>query len=1136
MGHTCGEPRSQYIRSQAVRFATWALAIAFAFCCQNTAWCQAISGDLVGTVTDSSGAVLPSAQVVAVNTETGVKTTASTNTSGAYHIANLPVGSYNITATNSGFNPDTVNNFAIELNKSETLNLTLSVGSTATTVQVSEAAVALDTTTAQINSEYSEKEMADLPVASSPGGVLNLSMLTAGVSSSGGTGQGEGPSVGGQRPRNNDFTIEGVDNNNVSGGSALVTAPNDTVASFTLLVNQFSPEFGHSSAGQFNAIIVSGTNQLHGRAYEYFQNRDLNAIDYQVKLQTPAGASPSNARYDNNRFGGQIGGPIVKDKLFFFGNFEYNPVGNAAVAAGKVQAPTALGYQQLAQISGVNQTNLGILKTYVPVAPASNNTATCSGSTPHACINGVPVDVGSISLIGPSFSNTRSGVAAIDYYISDRDQLRGRYIYNGLNSTNSSSDLPYFHFLSPTKYHLVTLSEYHTFNSFMTNEVRIGYNHYASNSNPTQASFPGLTQFPNMNFADLNLQVGPSSYPSRSYQGLYQAVENYSWIKGKHTLKFGVEGRDYIAGSATETRINGNYNYLTLNRYLLDETPDVLGERTYNGVYTGNLMSVYTYANDIWKLRRDLMLNAGVRYEYNGPPSGDALEALNNAASVPGLISFGAPQAQRKNFDPRIGLAYSPGKSQNTSIRAGFTIAHNMRPEGPDSQGLPPQVATDCQVGEPITSTCQYSTTNFLTNGGIAPEPQGIHTYPTVASAIASTSFSITGNNLLVEPYTESWQLGVQHSFAKSYTFETRYVGTHGVHLQLEDYINRQPVVTSSNFLPTYIGSATVPSQSVLATQPTLAQVEAYQSNVVPAWAAAGFTALLEGWRPWASSKYDGLATQLNRRFDHGLELQAAWTWSHNRDDSVTDQISTVLTPRRPQNPQCVICEWGTSALDHRHRVTVEALYNVPSVWKENKIVSNTVGNWEISSIYTFESPEYATAQSNQQTNLTGDATGPRSIFNSAGVPGTGSDVTPVTNGQSCPKAGSAPAPATCTTNIVGYVAINPKAQYIRGGLGALNNANKNTMPMANINNWDATLIKRLPITEKIKLEMQLQAYNVFNHQQFVPGSLRSVNAVSQSGTSVLNMLTPGNSIFNESSQVFSSNPRTMQATVKVVF
>jgi hypothetical protein len=566
----------------------------------------------------------------------------------------------------------------------------------------------------------------------------------------------------------------------------------------------------------------------------------------------------------------------------------------------------------------------------------------------------------------------------------------------------------------------------------------------------------------------------------------------------------------------------------------LDETPDILGERTYNGVYTGNLNSFYWYANDIWQVRKNLSLNFGVRYEYNGPPSGDALEALNNAASVPGLILFGAPKAQKENYDPRIGIAYSPGRSQNTSIRAGFTVAHNMRPEGPDSQGLPPQVATDCQVGEAISSTCNYATTNFLTNGGIAQEPVGIHQYPTVAAAIASTSFSITGGNLLVEPYTESWQLGIQHTFAKSYTFETRYLGTHGVHLQLEDYINRQPVVTSANYLPTYFG--TVPNQSTLATQKTLAQVEAYQSNVVPAWAAAGFTALLEGWRPWAASKYDGLATQLNRRFDHGLQAQVAWTWSHNRDDSVTDQISTVLTPRRPENPQCVQCEWGTSGLDHRHRVTGEVLYSLPTFWKEHPFYSNAIGNWEIVTIYTFESPEMATAQSNQQTNLTGDSTGPRALINpTGGVPGTGSDVTPVTNGTTCPASGGT-TPATCPQNIVGYEAINPNAQYIRGGIGALTDIHKNTIPMNPINNWDVTLLKRIPAGERLNVEMQLQAYNVFNHQQFIPGSLRSVNAVSQSGTTVLNMLTPGNAIFDQPKAVFSSNPRTMQATVKVVF
>ena len=227
----------------------------------------------------------------------------------------------------------------VKLNQTSTANITASVSGAATTVEVSGAVATIDTTTPQIQSTFESKEAQDIPWTSIGSGVLNLSLLDAGVASAGGIGAGSGPSVSGQRPRNNNFTIEGVDNNDKSVTGPLVQVPNDAVDQFTVLQNQFSPEFGHSSGGQFNQTIKSGTNQFHGRLYEYFQNRNLNAIDIKNALAQEAnGVKPFNPRYDDNRFGGQVGGPIIKNRLFFFDNAEYNPLGQAG-STGTVLSP-----------------------------------------------------------------------------------------------------------------------------------------------------------------------------------------------------------------------------------------------------------------------------------------------------------------------------------------------------------------------------------------------------------------------------------------------------------------------------------------------------------------------------------------------------------------------------------------------------------------------------------------------------------------------------------------------------------------------------------------------------------------------------------------------------------------------------
>ena len=356
---------------------------------------QAISGDLVGIVADATGAVVPNATVTAVNAATSIRATASTNASGFYRLANLLPGNYNISAVATGFNTSVVKEVPVLLNQTATVNVTLTLGSVSTSVEVSATGAVLDTTTAQIETTYGVKQITDLPTNTIGVGVINLSLLEAGVASAGGIGVGTGPSVGGQRPRNNNFTLEGVDNNrkDVTGPNTVV--PSESVAEFTLLQNQFQAEYGHSSGGQFNTIVKSGSNQFHAELYEYIENRDLNAEDQTFKTQ----GILTNPRFDRNHLGGNFGGPIEKNKLFFFSSFEYNPLGQSANAGAPVYAPTSAGYATLAGAPGVSQTNLGVLKQYA-VAP------TVTAGAPTVTVGGVSVPTGIIPLAAPNFTNS----------------------------------------------------------------------------------------------------------------------------------------------------------------------------------------------------------------------------------------------------------------------------------------------------------------------------------------------------------------------------------------------------------------------------------------------------------------------------------------------------------------------------------------------------------------------------------------------------------------------------------------------------------------------------------------------------------------------------------------------------------
>src|SRR6185312_5269283 len=230
------------------------------------------------------------------------------NTGGEFHFVNLPAGHCSVKGSGAGL-AGTIADVEVQLNHTVTANVIATPTSSTTTVEVSEQAASVDTMTANISNTFETKQTQDLPTASVGLGVLNLSLLNAGVASSGGVGAGTGPSISGQRPRNNNYTVEGVDNNDKSVTGPLVTVPNDAVDNFTVLQNNFSAEFGHSSGGQFNQTIKSGTNSFHGKLYEYFQNRNLNATDSLVAESQRSNGDPvKNPRFDDNRFGGQIGG------------------------------------------------------------------------------------------------------------------------------------------------------------------------------------------------------------------------------------------------------------------------------------------------------------------------------------------------------------------------------------------------------------------------------------------------------------------------------------------------------------------------------------------------------------------------------------------------------------------------------------------------------------------------------------------------------------------------------------------------------------------------------------------------------------------------------------------------------------
>jgi len=441
---------------------------------------------------------------------------------------------------------------------------------------------------------------------------------------------------------------------------------------------------------------------------------------------------------------------------------------------------------------------------------------------------------------------------------------------------------------------------------------------------------------------------------------------------------------------------------------------------------------------------------------------------------------------------------------------------------------LPPQFTqtTDIAGGVP----------NFLANGGIKGTPAPLTNDPAVTRP--ATAAFIPDQQV---PYSITYTLSYQREFARNYSLELRYLGTKGVHLLEQNRIDIQPVVTPTHFLPTFI-TAPTPAQ-VAGLGLNLGQLETEFANggsVIPAFRNAGFirqspvVAFLSNGR----SNYNGFSAQLTRRFAAGWVGSAAYTWSHLIDDTTAEVFSTVISPRRVENFQNLRNERADSALDHRHRFVVSSVYDLPFFNKSDRsLMRLALGGWSLSGTWSIESGEKATVRSGIDTNLNGDNAGDRTIFNPGGVTGTSSTVHAI-------NAAGASVPLTITVGgnqvdnpaIAGYVADNPAAQFILARTGTLTNSGRNNLQLPRIDNVDFSVFKNFKVKENKALQFRVDVFNLFNHAQYVPGSVNTVAPVANTGALVTSSLLAGSNLFNQPSRVFSNNPRVLQMALRFNF
>ena len=1138
----------------------WMLALA------NSVHGQVTTGTVRGVVKDQAGAVIPGATVTITDPDTKTSQTAQSGSGGEYQFNNLQVGTYVITVqppANSNFATLTLNDVRVKLNEVTDVPTVMQPGEATASVTVSAGGFELvDATTLNLSKNFSSRQVVDLAQTANVagvnnGGIYNLALISPNVVSSGGVGLGTGGSVGGQRPRDNDFVVDGIDNNDKAVSGPQIYISPESVAEFNILTNQASAEFARSTGGQFITVTKSGGNDFHGTAFDFFRNKRLNALD---NLQILSGDTrATNPRLDLNRYGGNISGPLYlprfgsggpgwygwsgKNRLFFFFQFEQIGLGQAA-SPGNVSAPTAEGLAILQGLSGVSPTNLAIFRQFVPVASTNNAGTIPICAVPRDasgnCPSELAVPIGNISFAAPNFQNNRNIVFNLDFTQSSKTEHHSRFIFNRLRTIDNAATFPDFFALVPTDGRLFSYTLVHNFTPKLTNETRLAYRRYVQRFPVPDISFPGLDQFPNLTFDDLGVNIGPDpNAPQFTIENSYQVVDQATYTFGRHSLKFGVDWRNIISPQSFVQRQRGDYEYPNLDLFLRDVQPS-FGERTVGASpYYGNQHLFYGFVQDDWKVKPRFTVNLGLNYVYQQVPFTARLQPVNAIASVPGLLTFDEPKAQTKNFAPRVGLAFAPnfqtgllhrvfGSADQSSIRASFAMAYDTIVDNLYILSLPPQFNQTIDVGTNFPGT-PLVTPNFLASGGIPPTVlPGATTDPEAARA--ATSAWIPDQQV---PYSLSWGLTYQREFRKNYALELRYLGSRGIHLPTQNRINIQPRVFDGpgGFLPTFFST---PSQATIDELTTsLADIQA-RSNILPQYVAAGFTSPITAFLANGNSTYHAGSASLTRRLSNGFQLSAAYTWSHMIDDTTAEVFSTVLSPRRVQDFQNLTAERADSALDRRQRFVVSTLYDLPFYKNSsNHFARSIFGGVSMAATLAFESGEQATVLSGIDSNLNGDPAPDRSIINPSGTANVSSLVTPLL--RTCTAFNE---DGSCAISdeerIVGYVATNPNAQYVQAGLGALSNSGRNTLLLPAIKNLDFSIFKNFVIGEGKKFQLRADFYNAFNHPQYVPGSIDGVEPIATTGVSQIN--TVGQADFNVPSHVFTSHPRVIQLALRFDF
>ncbi len=949
------------------------------FCASRIA-AQGLFGTISGVVTDPSGAVVPDASVKVTNVDTNVTTTLSTNSAGVYNATSLNPGVYNVQAEAKGFKTAVVSNITLEVGANPKIDLVLEVGATTQVVEVTAEAPLLQSQQTSLGQTVNQRLIDQLPTQSGNGrSVYNLLFLTAGVSEQkgGGGGNNENLRINGDRPRDQDYVLDGTSITAPVFGGQAVNPGVDSIQEFRVETNSMSSEWGKSGGGVIIVVTKSGTNNFHGSLYEYLRNEALDARNY-FENPVPKDNPPPKNPFKYNEFGGTIGGPIIKDKLFFFtdyrgirqhGSFPSagNRVPNAAFRSGDLSALCSAGFDgsgncldpsgqiyypgtttpvAFNDVSG--QIN-PIAQSFLAIYPTSSTPSNVPGTN-------------TLTFNSPSRGTLNSFNPRIDYNFSTSDHLFGAFHRDTGPSTLYDLIVgPAGERISRTHDYALTVGWTHTFASNLLNEFRFGYMHRIGARAQYGQGFTspadfGISGIPNClaSVPDTaeGAKCGTPGITITGFTGLpvgstiYEPAatlhfsDKVTKLVGRHSLKMGADFRHYTIDNYQPNNVVGNFKFLggqTGNGFA-DFLFGALSQSTVqvqNTMVSTRAWAYSFFAQDDFKVTPKLTLNLGLRYQYD-----QSFHEIHNGLAFfnPYTVEweqFGvnAPPTpfdpSKRQFGPRVGFAWNALKG--FVVRGGYgimfpsTVGHGRAGDGEPGPNL--------LASTPIPAGTNWSNLPPITT----PDPSAI-TAPLPVNA--NVAWSPWAPRKRAATYNQLWNFTLEKQFGSNSVAQLAYVGSRGVHLPINYAYN---ICQQSPQSTAQLGWGATTSPYCAPEAAQLAGI--WNLYVFPAW--------------WglSSSTYHSLQAKFDRRFSNGFSLLANFTWSKLMDDSSSDWGGFWSLDVLGQDFYNRRAERSVSAGDVPVRFTIAPIYELPfgpgKKWAQQGVASEVIGGWRVAGIYT---------------------------------------------------------------------------------------------------------------------------------------------------------------------------------------